>query len=101
RDIPNGERIVAEEIIRVKRRGDKLVLSDILGVSKVFKGFIDEVDVSKEHIRLSNDPFLTKLAELLGLYYKYLEGGGRFGLEETVKELRDASQRLLDSVKGL
>lgn len=93
--------MVAEEIVRVKRRWDKLVLSDILGASKALNGFIDEVDVSKEHIRILNDPFLAKMAELLGIYYEYLEGGGKDKLEKAAKGVCDASQRLLAETKGL
>ena len=100
RDSLSGDRLVAEEIVRVKRRGDKLILSDILGIPKVFNGFIDEVDVSKEHIRILDDPFLAKLAEVLGLYYGYLEGEGKDRLEEAVKELNDAFPRLIGEVKG-
>ncbi|MGC8850316.1 MAG: CooT family nickel-binding protein [Candidatus Bathyarchaeia archaeon] len=101
REGSNGERMVAEEIVRIERKGDKLILSDILGASKALYGFIDEVDVSKEYISISNDPFLAKMAELLGIYFDYLKGGGKDRLEKAVRAICDASQRLLDEVKGL
>lgn len=100
RDCSGEERIVAEEIIRVKRRGNKLVLSDVLGLSKELSSIIDEVDVSKEHIRLLADPFLGKVAELLGAYYEYLEEGEKGRVEAAIKELNDSYRQLLDKVKG-
>ncbi len=85
----SDERLITEGIIRIKRKEGKLILNDVLGITRTVEGLLDEVDVSNERIRILKDPFIVHITKLLNAYDRFLDGEGEDDVLDSIGKLAD------------
>jgi len=94
------EKKVAEDIISAKIEEQELVLRDVLGSAKRFKGMIiSEVDVEREVMTLTEIPVLPQILSFIE-FYNLCQAQGKYceEIESKWEEVKASGDELIRSL---